>query len=212
MYNNHHIAQAMAEAAVVDRRRAAAGNRHSARVRPRRHRRAIAAGLVGMGAPALVGAAIAGSIGAPAASARPADQAAAGHAATPCVPPPPSSIAASAAKEYQRLRSACTSSSTAPGRAASPSPSAPGASPGKTPIASDARDAAQGGGTFDAPAVTVVKLPPPKNDSAGIQWAEIGIGAGGTLGLVVLGTGVAFLRAGRPHRRPRSVETAAPTA
>ena len=60
-------------------------------------------------AAALAGAAIASSLGAPAVSAVPAEQylpsASAGASDSRSVPPPPSSIAASAAEEYEALRS-----------------------------------------------------------------------------------------------------------
>lgn len=60
-------------------------------------------------ATALAAVAVASSIAAPAASARPVEQyipgAAAGASESPSVPPPPSSIAASAGEEYEQLRS-----------------------------------------------------------------------------------------------------------
>jgi hypothetical protein len=53
----------------------------------------------------------------------------------------------------------------------------------------DARDASQGRGTYTAPDVVVVKVPDPVPADGGINWADAGIGAGGLLGLVLLGLG-----------------------
>jgi hypothetical protein len=76
------------------------------------------------------------------------------------VPPPPSSIAASAADEYQDLRSP------------------------------DARDAAAGRGSFNSPEVTVVKLAQPSaSPDGGLDWGDAGIGAAALLGLLLLGLG-----------------------
>jgi hypothetical protein len=65
-------------------------------------------------ATALAAAAVASSVGAPGASARPVEQyipgAAGGASDSPSVPPPPSSIAVPAAEAYQELRSADTAS------------------------------------------------------------------------------------------------------
>ena len=54
---------------------------------------------------------------------------------------------------------------------------------------SDARDAAEGRGTFNAPEVTVIKVPEPASPNGGIDWGDAGIGAGGLLGLILLGLG-----------------------
>jgi hypothetical protein len=76
------------------------------------------------------------------------------------VPPPPSSIAASAADEYQDLRSP------------------------------DARDAAAGRGSFNSPEVTVVKVAQPSaSPDGGLDWGDAGIGAAALLGLLLLGLG-----------------------
>jgi hypothetical protein len=57
----------------------------------------------------------------------------------------------------------------------------------------DTRDYAEGRGTFNAPEVTVVKLaqPAPVGDG-GIDWGDVGIGAGGVLGLALLALGGTF--------------------
>jgi hypothetical protein len=66
----------------------------------------------------------------------------------------------------------------------------------------DSRDAGDGRGTFNAPDVMVVELdkptaaPAPSTD--GIDWADVGIGAGGLLALAALALGGAFIVA---HRR-----------
>jgi hypothetical protein len=63
----------------------------------------------------------------------------------------------------------------------------------------DARDAAAGRGTYNSPRVVVVKMPrsssaPPESASAGgLDWADAGIGAGGLLGLGLIGAGGAFV-------------------
>lgn len=74
----------------------------------------------------------------------------------------------------------------------------------------DVRDAAAGRGTFNAPEVTVVKLPRPAPvaDDA-IDWGAAGIGAGSLLGLIVLGAGGAAAVVHRRHHGPASHETAA---
>ena len=51
---------------------------------------------------------------------------------------------------------------------------------------SDTRDLAEGRGTFNAPEVTVVKVTEPAPRSNGLDWAHVGIGAGGMLGLILL--------------------------
>jgi hypothetical protein len=68
----------------------------------------------------------------------------------------------------------------------------------------DARDAAEGRGTFNAPDVTVVKLPAksPAPASDGLDWTDAGIGAAGALvlALIAVGGGVAVVRTSRPSR------------
>jgi hypothetical protein len=59
----------------------------------------------------------------------------------------------------------------------------------------DARDAAQGRGTFNAPEVTVVKVPAPTTAAPaadGLDWNDVGIGAAGVLGLALIACGGAF--------------------
>ena len=73
----------------------------------------------------------------------------------------------------------------------------------------DARDLAAGRGTFSAPEVMVVKVSEPSSPpSGGLDWADAGIGAGGMLGLVLVGAGGALLIARRTHDRPAHRRTA----
>jgi hypothetical protein len=53
----------------------------------------------------------------------------------------------------------------------------------------DAKDHGEGRGTFSAPDVTVVKVVDPAPTSTGFDWGDAGIGAGGLLGLILLGLG-----------------------
>jgi hypothetical protein len=63
----------------------------------------------------------------------------------------------------------------------------------------DARDIAQGRGTFTAPSVTVVKVAqPPQATSSGFDWGDAGIGAGGVLALVLIAVGGSLMVT---HRR-----------
>ena len=68
----------------------------------------------------------------------------------------------------------------------------------------DARDAAEGRGTFNAPEVTVVKVPAESAAPAGdgIDWADVGIGAAGVLGLTLIAVGgaVAVVKTSRTSR------------
>jgi hypothetical protein len=66
----------------------------------------------------------------------------------------------------------------------------------------DARDAAEGRGTFSAPEVTFVKVSEPAPASDGMDWGDAGIGAGGLLGLLLLGLGGTLAIV---HRREGSV-------
>jgi hypothetical protein len=70
----------------------------------------------------------------------------------------------------------------------------------------DARDHGQGRGTFNAPEVTVVKLADPGPTGNGFDWRDAGIGAGGLLGLILLGLGATAAVA---HRKatPRPTAT-----
>ena len=75
----------------------------------------------------------------------------------------------------------------------------------------DARDLAAGRGTFSAPDVTVVKLsePAPAAPTAGgLDWTDAGIGAGGMLGLVLIGVGGTLVVMRRTHDRPTHRGTA----
>ena len=72
----------------------------------------------------------------------------------------------------------------------------------------DARDLADGRGTFNAPEVTVVKVSEPAPSAGGLDWADAGIGAGGMLGLVLIGAGGALLIMRRMHHRPAHRRTA----
>jgi hypothetical protein len=51
----------------------------------------------------------------------------------------------------------------------------------------DARDHGEGRGTFDAPEVTIVKVADPAPTGSGFDWGDAGIGAGGLLGLILVG-------------------------
>jgi hypothetical protein len=80
---------------------------------------------------------------------------------------------------------------------------APAASAQQDLRSPDTRDYAAGRGTFNAPEVTVVRLPadtPPAGD--GIDWSDAGIGAGAALGLVLLAFGgaTAAVRTSRTSR------------
>lgn len=64
----------------------------------------------------------------------------------------------------------------------------------------DARDAAEGRGTTTAPQVEVVKLTAPStSEPSGFDWGDAGIGAGGVLGLTLLGMGGTFVLIRRHH-------------
>ena len=58
----------------------------------------------------------------------------------------------------------------------------------------DTRDYAAGRGTFNSPDVVVVKSPAePVATSGGVDWADIGVGAGGMLSLALIGAGGALI-------------------
>lgn len=69
---------------------------------------------------------------------------------------------------------------------------------------SDARDAADGRGTFNSPQVVVVKAQPRSAPANGIDWADAGIGAGGLLGMSVIALGGTLLIT---HRRRTAHDT-----
>jgi hypothetical protein len=64
----------------------------------------------------------------------------------------------------------------------------------------DTRDYAEGRGTYNSPEIVVVKAPAPTvaPTAGGIDWEGVGIGAGGLLGVVLIGLGGALAIA---HRR-----------
>lgn len=68
----------------------------------------------------------------------------------------------------------------------------------------DARDAGAGRGTYTAPNVMVVKVPPPVPAEGGIDWADAGIGAGGLLALMLLGlaSSLAVVHRRQAHATP----------
>jgi hypothetical protein len=74
----------------------------------------------------------------------------------------------------------------------------------------DTRDHAGGRGTFNAPQVTVVRLPRPAPAADdGIAWGDAGIGAGALFGLLALALGGT---AALVHRRHLVQRQTAPTA
>jgi hypothetical protein len=74
----------------------------------------------------------------------------------------------------------------------------------------DTRDAARPG-SVNSPDVRVVKVTEPSPASRGIDWGDAGIGAGGVLGLTMLGVGGALIIAQRRHTRADSTRpTVAP--
>jgi hypothetical protein len=73
---------------------------------------------------------------------------------------------------------------------------------GRTP---DARDAADGRGTWKAPTVTVVKVPQSTPSSTGLDWGDAGIGAGAVVGLMLLALGSGLAIVHRRQRAPRTI-------
>jgi hypothetical protein len=70
----------------------------------------------------------------------------------------------------------------------------------------DAMDAAAGRGPSDSPDVTVLKVAQePAPQDGGVDWGDVGIGAGGALGIVAIGAGGAALLARRPRRRAAAI-------
>ena len=69
----------------------------------------------------------------------------------------------------------------------------------------DAQDAADGRGTWQAPNVTVVRVPQVESvpSSTGLDWGDAGIGAGAMLGLTLVGLGGTLAVVHRRHRAPR---------
>ena len=79
-------------------------------------------------------------------------------------------------------------------------PATTATTPGTDLRTPDAVDHGLGRGTFSAPDVTVVKVvdPPP---TAGFDWSDAGIGAGGLLGLILVGLGGILVVTHRRHSR-----------
>lgn len=74
----------------------------------------------------------------------------------------------------------------------------------------DARDAADGRGTFSAPEVTVVRIDETSPSSGGgLDWGDVGIGAGGLLGVILLASGTGLAVMHRRHRTQRPTVTTA---
>ena len=58
----------------------------------------------------------------------------------------------------------------------------------------DTRDYAEGRGTYNSPDVVVVKAPAePVATSGGVDWADVGVGAGGMLSLALISAGGALI-------------------
>jgi hypothetical protein len=73
----------------------------------------------------------------------------------------------------------------------------------------DARDAADGRGTFNAPEVALIKVPQPAPAAAdSMDWGDAGIGAGSVLALILLGLGGVLAVMHRRHGAPAPRETA----
>ncbi len=65
----------------------------------------------------------------------------------------------------------------------------------------DTKDYAEGRGTYNAPEVIVVKQPVVQPSADGMDWADIGLGAGSVMGLslIALGGGVLIVRRRGAH-------------
>jgi hypothetical protein len=74
----------------------------------------------------------------------------------------------------------------------------------------DTRDYAEGRGTFNAPEVTVVRIPQaaPSTPASGLDWGDVGIGGAFALALGLLGTGAALIVRRAPARRSVTSRTA----
>jgi hypothetical protein len=75
----------------------------------------------------------------------------------------------------------------------------------------DTRDYAQGRGTFNAPEVTVVRVPQaaPSTPASGLDWADVAIGVGFAVALGLIGAGAALLVVRRtPAKRSVTSRTA----
>jgi hypothetical protein len=70
----------------------------------------------------------------------------------------------------------------------------------------DTRDFADGRGTYNAPEVVVVKAAPPAEPTAtGIDWEDVGIGAGGLLAASLIALGGTLLVVQRRGARAQAV-------
>jgi hypothetical protein len=80
--------------------------------------------------------------------------------------------------------------------------------PGLEARTPDARDHAEGRGTFSAPEVTVIKVTDPSPVFTGFDWSDAGIGAGGLLGLILVAVGgtMALSHGRHGHTRCRPAE------
>ena len=124
---------------------------------------------------------------APAASAEPIDAARGGiHYPTPAPEPP------------QNLRGADAQGAPAGRGVDEPTPA-------QDMRHADTRDYAEGRGTYNSPEVVVVKAPaaPGPVATGGVDWQDVGIGAGGMLSLALIGAGGALVLV-----RRRSVQLA----
>jgi hypothetical protein len=211
----HHITHAVAEAHAGDMHRTAARDRTTAPVHPRHRRRAIAAALVAL-------CALGPTTGA---NARPADSVTAKWQSYDGQIAKLSPEERAAAFGRQDLRSPDTQDAAARIEARQDlrnpdnrtleaaraweryySSYANKADEAAQDLRSpDARDAAAGRGTFNAPNVAVVKLPQPAPVAEdGIDWGDVGIGAGTLFGMVALGLTTALVIVHRRRRRPLS--------
>jgi hypothetical protein len=137
-----------------------------------RKRRVIAA-LVGTSCLALTASASADSLP----STYKSDAAQSGYSGTP-----------TASASADSLPSTYKSDAAQSGYAGTPNLAGTTSDPAQDHRSPDARDAAEGRGAFNAPEVTVVKLPQPApSTDAGIDWGDAGIGAGTLLGVIALG-------------------------
>jgi hypothetical protein len=82
-----------------------------------------------------------------------------------------------------------------------PIPAAPTKETRQDLRSADTRDYAEGRGTYNAPEVVIVDVPKPVDPAispGGIDWQDVGIGAGGLLGISLMGLGGALFVV---HRR-----------
>jgi len=74
----------------------------------------------------------------------------------------------------------------------------------------DTRDYAGGRGTFNAPEVTVVRIPQPapSTPASGLDWGDVGIGVAFAVALGLIGVGGALMVRRTPPRRSVTSRTA----